>query len=137
MIGQSSRSTTAEQITRWTARGLSIFCVAITLFFVYDIFTREGGLSGSFQLEWKVMIALVFFPIGVAVGMLLAWWREGLGAIVIIGSQVTFCIITLLLLSEVPNGLMFVLFFLPGFLFGLAWLLSRRNKNAVVDGGYM
>lgn len=76
--------------------------------------------------EW---VGLIFFPIGVVVGMIIAWWKEGLGASVTVGSLLAFYFVYGYLLSSHIGGWAFVVFASPGFLFLLHWFFYRREDR--------
>lgn len=79
--------------------------------------------------EW---LGLIFFPIGIVVGMIVAWWKEGFGASLTLGSLVAFYFVYGYLLSSHVGGWAFIVFASPGFLFLLHWLLYRReNRHAL------
>jgi len=71
--------------------------------------------------EW---IGLFFFPLGVIAGMVIAWWKEGLGAGIALGSLVVFYVVYGFLMSNHIGGWAFVTFSSPALLFLAHWLLS-------------
>lgn len=73
--------------------------------------------------------ALIFFPIGVIIGMVIAWWREGLGVSVTLGSLLAFYFVYGYLLRYHISGWAFVVFASPAFLFLLHWLLHRVEER--------
>ena len=80
--------------------------------------------------EW---IGLLFFPIGVIIGMVIAWWKEGLGATVTLGSLLGFYLVYGYLFRYHIGGYWFFVFASPGFLFLLHWLFYRtEERHAVV-----
>src|SRR5687767_4376575 len=42
------------------------------------------------RTEW---VGLLFFPIGITIGMVVAWWKEGLGSTITIGSLAAFYVV--------------------------------------------
>lgn len=79
--------------------------------------------------EW---VGLLFFPIGVIVGMIMAWWKEGLGSALTLGSLVAFYLVYGYLLRNHIGGWAFIVFASPGFLFLLHWFLrDTREKHAL------
>jgi hypothetical protein len=118
-----------QQITalgfRWLARLTSLVSIGILSLF---LFGEPLNLSRITAREW---IGLAFFPAGVVIGMIIAWWREGLGAAVSIASLLGFYTIFGWLLGSRVNGPWFVVFVSPAFLFLIAWFLSRRNPREV------
>ena len=79
--------------------------------------------------EWA---GLLFFPIGVMIGMVVAWWKEGLGAAVTLLSLLAFYLVYGYLLRNHIGGWFFLAFASPGFLFLLHWLLSAAGEKHVI-----
>ena len=91
------------------------------------LFVGEGmNPSTITRNEWA---GLLFFPIGVMIGMVVAWWKEGVGAAITLGSLVAFYFVWGYLLRNHIGGLAFITFASPGFLFMLHWLLLRGNDE--------
>jgi hypothetical protein len=106
----------------WVARIGSV--VSLTL--LTALFIGEGlHPSQIARTEW---VALLFFPIGVMVGMIVAWWKEGLGASITLASLVAFYVIYGYLFRNHIGGWAFVTFASPGFLFLLHWLMLRTTE---------
>ena len=108
---------------RWIARAASLLSIGtILLFFV-------GFNPGSVRpREW---VGLAFFPAGIVIGMIIAWWKEALGASVTLISLAGFYGIYGWVMGSNVNGLAFIVFASPGYLFLIAWLLSKRNFSEV------
>lgn len=98
---------------------------------LFMLFIGEGfDPSGITRNEW---IGLLFFPTGVVIGMAIAWWKEGLGAAITVGSLAAFYLVWGWLMRNHIGGWAFVTFASPGFLFLLHWLL-RGNKERPAFG---
>ena len=108
---------------RWSARILSIFVVGILLVFAFG-----EGLNLS-HFTARELLLFVFFPLGFFVGMVVAWWREGLGGGITVGSLAAFYLVDRLLSSSFPRGWAFVALAVPGFLFLLYRLRTRMTKE--------
>jgi len=108
---------------RWIARAASLLSIGtILLFFV-------GFNPGSVRpREW---VGFAFFPAGVVVGMIVAWWKEGLGACITLISLAGLYAVYGWLMGSNVNGLAFIVFASPGLLFLICWLLSKRNFSEV------
>ena len=107
----------------WVARIGSV--VSLTL--LIALFIGEGlHPSQIARTEW---VGLLFFPIGVMVGMIVAWWKEGLGASITVASLLAFYLIYGYLFSNHIGGWWFLTFAAPGFLFLLHWLLLSTRVN--------
>jgi hypothetical protein len=113
-------------LIKWLARLTSI--VSITLMAM--MFVGEGFRPSEISRnEW---IGLFFFPFGVVLGMVIAWWKEGMGSIVTVGSLTGFYLVYGYLLGR-PVGPWFVVFASPGFLFLLHSLLSGvQERHALI-----
>lgn len=74
-------------------------------------------------------VGLFFFPLGVMIGMVLAWWKEGLGAAITLGSLVALYVVYGYLMKYHIGGWAFITFASPGFLFLVHWLLSRPERK--------
>jgi hypothetical protein len=105
---------TADAI-RWVARILSLASMALLAVFA----TSGGGTPSA-----REMVALAFFPLGVSIGFVIAWWREGLGGLTSVVSLALFYL-WMGLMSGRALGPYFVLFSAPGFLFLASWLAHR------------
>ena len=114
----------------WTARALSVVSVLMLLLFL----SGEDGLDSS-KVRPHEWAGLLFFPFGVIAGMFVAWWRERLGGAVCVGSLLAFYVWQLLVAGGLPRGPYFLAFTLPGFLFLLYGLLSRRSHNLRLTAG--
>jgi len=115
---------------------------------VIELFARVGSVASItlllllFQAEAlhpsdigpREWVALFFFPIGVIVGMVIAWRKEGLGATVTLGSLLSFYLVYGYLFRYHIGGWWFVVFASPGFLFMLHWLLYRTGERRAVVG---
>ena len=109
---------------KWIARIWSILSLAfLLLFFGAYIFSSNGDDTFAF----KDMFQFVFFPIGLTIGLILAWKWEGLGGIVAIGSIIGFHLQMLIKNGKPDFGIFFELLAAPGILFILYWILSRKR----------
>lgn len=107
----------------WIARAASV--ASITLLIV--IFLGEA-LHPS-QISPEEWAGLVFFPIGVMAGMIIAWRNEALGGLVTVVSLAGFYIVWGYLLRNHIGGWFFLAFAAPGFLFLCHWLLYRVTRT--------
>src|SRR4029079_7158709 len=76
--------------------------------------------------EWA---GLLFFPIGVMLGMIVAWWKEGLGSAVTLLSLLAFYLVYGYLLRNHIGGWVFIAFASPCFLFLVHWLLRDAGEK--------
>lgn len=105
------------------ARLGSITSIVFLLLLFQSEMLNPSGISGD---EWA---GLIFFPIGVIIGMIVAWWKEGLGVSVTLGSLLAFYFVYGYLLKYNVAGWAFVVFASPAFLFLLHWLLHRTEQR--------
>jgi hypothetical protein len=110
-------------LIEWLARIGSI--ASITLLIM--LFQAEA-LHPS-QVASKEWAALVFFPIGIVIGLMIAWWREGVGASLTLISLLAFYFVYGYLFRYHISGWAFVLFASPAFLFLFHWLLYREGHQ--------
>lgn len=94
----------------------------LTLLFLGEA-VRPAEISAN---EWA---GLLFFPIGITIGMIVAWWKEGLGSAVTLLSLLAFYLVYGYLLRNHIGGWVFIAFASPGFLFLLHWLLRDTNEK--------
>ncbi len=118
MESPTDRHPTWVRALRWTARIWSVATVSLVVAFIVG----EGGPTRL--NEW---LGFLFFPFGICVGMILAWWKEGLGGCVTVGSLLAFYGIHAATAGGLPRGWAFLVFAAPGFLFLLTSLSSHRG----------
>lgn len=108
---------------RWSAKILSIASTALLLLFVFGEKFEASKVTGS---QW---LAFVFFPLGIVVGYVVAWWKEGLGGGITIASLLIFYLIFVVLLrGDIVRAGWFLVFAIPGFLFLASSAISRARR---------
>ena len=108
------------RVARWIARGLSLVSIALLVLFVVGELPTPGRVAA------RELVGLAFFPLGVVVGMIVAWRREGLGAAIGLSSLACFYgVYGLALRGSAALGWWFVIFSSPLGLFALAALASN------------
>lgn len=105
---------------RWTARVWSVASVALVLAFIVGEGSHPSGPK-----EW---LGFMFFPVGICVGLILAWRIESLGGSITVGCLVAFYVVRLTTAGAFPKGWAWLAFAAPGFLFLLSSHLSRRSR---------
>jgi len=105
---------------RWTGRVWSLASLAFLISFAVG--SRETPTASE-------AVGLVFFPGGVAAGLFLAWWREGLGGAVTVLSLPAFYAWSYLRDGRIPRGPWFLVTAAPGLLFLLARALERPRSR--------
>lgn len=106
----------------WSARILSILSIGTVLLFAFG----EG--FNPFHFSSRELILSLFFPLGVCLGMALAWRWEGIGGFITLVSLLLFYLVNRILSPRFP-GPALVVFAAPGFLFLLYWLMTSNVKN--------
>jgi hypothetical protein len=108
---------------RWFARATSLASLGLLAMFA----ASDGAMPSAF--EW-LMIA--FFPIGVAVGTLVAWRHEILGGAIAAGCLAVFYVLISLDSSRPPAGLWFLVFASPALALLACGLTTRfaRPRSA-------
>jgi hypothetical protein len=87
-----------------------------------------GGRE-NLKVSGRQWLAFVFFPLGIVVGFVVAWWKEGLGGGITIASLLIFYLIFVWLLEgSLARGAWFLVFAIPGFLFLAADAISRTLR---------
>ena len=110
---------------RWLARLTSIVTLGIVAMFLLAEPFKPWNVRPR---EW---VGFVCFPIGVMLGLIIAWWREGLGAAISLCSLAMFYLVYGWLMGSHVNSLAFLVFTSPAFLFLIARLISRSNFSEV------
>jgi hypothetical protein len=114
-----------QSLLRWSARVASIASITLLLLFMWgEDFSKASA---------RELVGLSFFPLGVMIGLAMAWWREALGAGVAALSLTAFYLVYGVLLSErVLGGMWFLVFTSPAALFFTSWVWSRgQHENRV------
>ena len=121
----NSKHRITELSFRWLGRLMSLLSIGIiALFFLAEPFDPA-------RVRPREWVGLAFFPAGVVIGLIIAWWKEGLGAGISLMSLTGFYLIYGWLMGSNVNGLAFIVFTSPAVLFLIARLLSRSNLSEV------
>lgn len=115
----------AVRITRWIARVWSILSIVVVVVFTVGAAVRSTGPMPT-PREW---VGLALWPIGVSIGLIVAWYREELGGISALGCLAAFYVWDLVHSGQLPRGPFFVLSAAPGILFLVAGMLSHRRAD--------
>ena len=98
---------------------------SITL--LLTLFVGEGFHPS--EVTARQWVGLAFFPIGVIAGMVIAWWREGVGAAITLGSLLGLYLVYGYFMRYHIAGWAFIVFASPGFLFLLHWLFRGAEER--------
>jgi len=110
---------------RWIARVWSVLSVLVILAFAVNSFSPTGGPTPTAQ-EW---IGLALFPIGLSIGLILAWRHEAARGVISVACIVGFYIWNLAHSGHLPHGPFFYLLAAPSLLFIAAALFYRRSAR--------
>jgi len=117
---------------RWIARGAGSLVAAFWLLMGIGYGTLDPP---SWTLEDVVMTVLI---ISSALGILIAWWREGIGGVVVLVCAVAHSTFALIAAGH-NKGLALLVsggpFFIIGALFLVAWWRSRGAQQGAGAGG--
>jgi hypothetical protein len=117
--------TAGSRALTWVARIWSLASIVFVLVFVFgELLSGHGAMPTT--TEWFV---LALWPGGVALGLVVAWFRKGLGGVIAIGSLTAFYVWNLLERGRLPRGPYFLLVAAPGVLFLLSSFLSRPRQQ--------
>lgn len=110
----------SETVVRWLARVWGLASILLLLAFMF------GGHE-QFRPTLNEALALLFFPGGVILGLVLAWWRDLVGGLVVVTSLALFYLLLFAWKGSVPLTPYFLLFAAPGFLHVASALLARKT----------
>jgi hypothetical protein len=111
-------------ILRWIARAWSLVSVGVVLFFL------SKGRVGTAPITSKSWAVFALFPLGVALGLLVAWWKESWGGAIAVACLLAFDWISGNFLSgALPHSEAFLLFLAPGMLFLVCGILAGQGQN--------
>ena len=109
---------------RWIARFWSVMSMLFILAFVIGEI-RGGGARPTAE-EW---VGLALWPVGVGVGLGVAWYREKLGGIFGLACFLAFYVWNLFRSGRLPRGPFFFLVAAPSLLFLVVGLLSHHSST--------
>jgi len=107
-------------VVRWAARALGTFIAGMLLLFMI------GEHYNPFVMQLREALHTLFMPVGVVVGLLLAWRWERLGGVVATVGRVGWYIFETVVSGRLLTAWYFALIALTGLLFLLAALLRQR-----------
>ena len=109
---------------RWIARAWSLVSIGVALFF----FSKKGSMT--IPVAPKSWVGFALFPLGVVLGLLVAWWKESWG-----GAIAVLCLLAFdwfsgdFLGGALPHSEAFLLFFAPGMLFLACGTLAGQRRT--------
>ena len=115
----NSASNTLCTVIRWAAR---ISSIPVILVFVLMFFGEGFDPARVKPFEWFM---LLFGPFGFVLGLILGWWKDGLGGAITI---LSFFVAMLIGDYNASGAGIMMVCAGPEFLFLLAWILSKATK---------
>lgn len=67
---------------RWTARIWTIMTIAVVVLLSLGEGVNPTGLAET--------VGLLLYPVGICLGLVLAWWKEGVGGMITVASLLAF-----------------------------------------------
>jgi hypothetical protein len=123
MYQSNVKTNPARHVLRWTARVVSVLFIGI-----YALMLMSQGIDIS-EMNPREWLSLFFFPFGATVGMILAWWQEGIG-----GAITIVCVFVSVLVQDSTSGGGYMLTCAsPGLLFLFSWVLSLSTAHLNED----
>ena len=125
MSANSRTASLTGDLLRWSARVLSVVSTCLLLLFLLgEPFNASQGRAR----EW---LGLIFFPLGIIIGAVVGWWKEGLGGGITVAGLIIFSLIFgFLLRGRISQEFWFFVFASPGLLFLASHGISRRRRLA-------
>jgi len=123
----------SKHLIKLVARIWSLVSIAIVILFLVG----EGFTPAQLTtLTEKLLV--IFFPFGVSLGMIIAWFREKTGGIITVTCLLLFYAVHLVGSGNLPNGPWFALIAAPGLLFLISTLhndksSAHQRRNSVSD----
>ena len=108
-------------VLRWIAR---VWSIASILFILPFLLPREFGSPTASEV-----VGLLLFPVGVVLGFVVAWRREGVGGAITVGSLALFYLWMFARDGRLPTGPYHLLLAAPGFLYIAGALLWRSRDS--------
>lgn len=119
---------TRSQIAYWLRVAGRVWSI-VSLAFVLAFFIGEalsGASAPPASLEW---LGLAFFPVGLSIGLVVGWWRAGLGGAITLLSSGLFYLWNWVARGTWPRGPYFALLAAPGLLYLLSVWLDRDEPG--------
>lgn len=128
MFAQREHENAVLFAVRWTARLASVVCLAIIFLF----YVGEG--IDFARVQPAEYVGLGFFPLGVMIGLVLAWREElGGGLIAVLSVAAFYLIYGGIISGSVFQGWAFLPFLVPAVLFVIyGWQARTAHRNDVV-----
>jgi hypothetical protein len=113
----------ADRLTgaiRWTARMWALVTMVVVVLLSIGEGVHPAGPAEA--------AGLLLYPGGICLGMVLAWWKEGVGGMVTVVSLLAFYILHTVTAGRLPQGWAWLILAVPGFLFLWCWARGRHPR---------
>ena len=101
----------------------SLVLLFLLYFLIGHLLSDQDNLKGFGSTE--EVLTFICFPVLTILGLIIAYRYEGTGALVVLLGFVGL----LLLGSDVLLSPLMAIMFIPGFLYAVSWILSRKRAN--------
>lgn len=89
------------------------------------LFFTNGNVR-FYALQDDTFLLMIFFPIGLIIGLIISWMKPIMGAIVGLTSVLLFYIVHYFKVQYFPEGFSFLIFSVPCFLFLIDGLIKKK-----------
>jgi len=120
----NSKKSKTISVIRWITRIIGILIVLLFLVF----FIGETDFSKPFSLPVNEIILILFIPVGLIAGIIIAWKREIMGGIIIAASVLLFNI-TAYISEGFSFEMDFGIFAFVGLMYIICGVADRRLKE--------
>jgi hypothetical protein len=124
---RATRRANTVKTLRWTAKIASLLSIGVLVLFAV------GEPGDPSLITREQLVGLAFFPIGLVLGLIIAWWKEVAGAVVALASVSAFYLVYGALLGNNVSSWAFLIFAIPAFLFLLDWIISKNKLREVTS----
>ena len=110
-------------ILRWIARIWAVIAVAFLLFMIVGhLFGESEGVVPTFS----ELVEMIFFLVGIPIGLIIALKLEFIGGIITVFSLLGFHVAQLINSGQFEFDVFIDFLALPGFLFVICWYFHRK-----------
>ena len=115
----NSPQSTLAVVLRWVARLGTVLSIGLLAAFAFG-----GNEDSPLTASGSEAVGLLFFPLGIVLGMILGWRNERWGGLLTLISLLAFYAWHFSVSGDFPRGGYFALFAAPGLMFLLTWCLT-------------
>ena len=128
MFEPREHESTFHHLLRLVAGATDVVCLGLIIFFPNG---EEWGITGLSAIEWT---GIIFFPVAVFIGLVLAWQEEMVGGLLIVAGVAGFYLVYGWLLNHsIHQGWALLPFLIPGLLFITYGLAHSPKRHAAAN----